>query len=143
MTSWVTGLSRHAPLPSGQAGFSLLEMIVAMAIMAFSLGALYNAAGGSVKGVQAAEQRAGALFLAQSLLDAHGTVPAGGLTEQGTVDGMRWQLSAVPYPTGREASPGWPLYRVEVRVEWAGGRQGVSLVSLLPERGLSVTEATQ
>ena len=133
---------RLPPCFPRQQGFSLLEMIVAMAIMALSLGALYNAAGGSVKGVQAAEQRSGALLLAQSLLEAYSTVPHGGIAEQGEVGSMAWQLVAIPYPTAREAAPGWPLYRVEASVQWGSGesRQGLSLVSLLPERRRAAAE---
>lgn len=115
-------------------GFSLLEVLVAVSIMAFSLGALYQAAGGSVRSVQRADQRTQALLLAQSLLDAHDTVPAAGLDARGEEAGLRWRLSATPYPTDFEQSPGWRLYRVSVIVGVAGGdpAKAVSLATLLP-----------
>ncbi|NMG65136.1 prepilin-type N-terminal cleavage/methylation domain-containing protein [Azoarcus indigens] len=125
------------------AGFSLMEVLVALAIMAFSLAALYHAAGGSVRGVHTGETRTRALALALSLLDSRSTIPAGGLDESGSDAGLRWHLSARPYPTGHEASPGWPLYRVEAAVAWGEGRRGqaLSLVSLLPERRAALERA--
>lgn len=134
--------------PRGQAGFSLLEVLVALFIMAFALAALYHAAGGGVRGVQAGEARTRAVTLALSLLDSRSTVPAGGFDEQGTIgdDGaerMRWRLSARPYPTGREADPGWPLYAVEAVVAWGEGSHAreLRLSSLLPERRMPVASA--
>lgn len=127
-----------------QAGFSLLEVIVALAIMAFSLGALYHAAGGSMRGTQEAELRTRATALALSLLDSRSTIPAGGVMEHGVAGGgMRWALSSTPFPTGLEASPGWPLYQVEVQVGWGEGdrRHELRLTSLLPERAQVIAEA--
>ncbi len=115
-------------------GFSLLEVLVAISIMALSLGALYQAAGGSVRGVQLADQRTQALLLAQSLLDAYDTVPAGGLAAHGEEAGLRWQLGSSPYPTESEQPPGWPLHYVRITVGWGQGGVGstVSLSTILP-----------
>ncbi|WP_418647483.1 PulJ/GspJ family protein [Thauera butanivorans] len=113
------------------AGFSLLEVLVAVGIMALSLGALYQAAGGSVRSVQRADQRTQALLLAQSLLDAYGTVPPGGLNAAGEEAGLRWQIVSTPYPTAFEQPPGWPLHHVHITVGWGQGGS-VSLATLLP-----------
>lgn len=120
-----------------QRGFSLLEVLVALAIMAMSLGALYHAAGGSVRGVQVSERRAEAALLAAALLDSRDTIPPGGLQESGAQgDRFSWVLTATPFPTGHEADPGWPLYRVLAVVAWEEGGERVefALASLLPER---------
>lgn len=114
-------------------GFSLLEVLVATSIMALSLGALYQAAGGSVRSVQLADQRTQALLLAQSLLDAYDTVPVAGLSLEGSEGGLKWQLESAPYPTAFSQAPGWPLHHVEVTVTWASSASGrISLGTLLP-----------
>ena len=124
----------------GEGGFSLLEVLVALAIMALSLGAIYQVAGGSTRGVQMAEVRTQAVTLALSLLDSRTVVPAGGFSEQGVSGDLLWQMQAIPYPTGHEAAPGWPLYQVEVIVSWGAGGDSrqMRLATLLPERNAAV-----
>lgn len=128
------------PLPWGrrQHGLSLLEVLVALVIMALSLGALYDAVGGSVRAVIESERRVRAATFAQSLLEAHEVVEPGGMSVQGRVDDYQWTLDAVPFPTGWETTPGWRLYRVIAVVAWGDGepRRAVTLSTLLPERQL-------
>ena len=49
-------------------GFSLLEMLVAMSILAMSLGALYQAVSGATRNVRSDERYAYAIELARSLI---------------------------------------------------------------------------
>jgi general secretion pathway protein I len=115
------------------AGFSLLEIIIAMAIMAMSLGALYHATGGAMRGVQEAEQRTRASALARAILDTHSYVPVGGLAEAGRSGDMDWHLVSSPYLAGN--TPGWALHRVDVTVQWGEfNRRSMTVASLLPER---------
>lgn len=117
-------------------GFSLLEVLVALSIMALSLGILYQAAGGGVRGSYEADRRVYALTFAHSLLNSRSVVQEGGFDESGVENGMVWRLTAVPFPTGSEQMPGWMLYRVEAIVIWGEGGHAkeVRLASLLPER---------
>jgi len=110
-------------------GFSLVEALVAMAIMAMSLGVLYQVASGAVRNVREAERHSYAVVLATSLLALHETVPKGGFESEGVEDlggdRFRWRIAAVSdepqRESGREGDRGWPIYRTEVRVGWSSG----------------------
>ena len=119
-----------------QAGFSLLELLVALAVMGLSLGMLYQVDVGVLRGVgdQAAHQRA--TVLAQSLLDARDAVPATGWQEQGQDAGFAWSVAttALPLPAGMDARTP-VLHQVNIAVRWQGrqGPRAVELVTLLPQ----------
>jgi general secretion pathway protein I len=117
--------------PRREDGFSLLEVIVAMSIMAMSLGALYNAGGGALRSVIETESRTRATALALALLDEQWNVPHSGLHDNGSVGNMQWSRASALFQAAREGD--WALHQVEVTVRW-GGRHSLKLTSLLPER---------
>lgn len=85
------------PVFSRQRGFSLLEMIVAVAILGISLGMLYQAAGGATRSVATTEDYAYAIQIARSLLADNSVVPPGGTAVTGeTADGYRWAVFSTP-----------------------------------------------
>lgn len=122
-----------------QGGFSLLEVLVALVVMAMSLGALYQAVGGALRGLGDVERRAHAALLASSLLELHSSAPPGGLAEEGTTpEGYAWRYAATPFIDDAQSRPErtvLALYRVEVVVSWfdRGRTNAFSLVTLIPE----------
>jgi general secretion pathway protein I len=125
-------------VPEREQGFSLLEMVVAVAILGFSLGALYQAAGGATRIVRIDEQRTYAVELARSLMAAHAVVPLAGISEAGeTEGGFAWRVVAEPevFPEGIALQEG-ALQRVSVVVSWDDGprKREVSLDSVVAGR---------
>lgn len=118
-----------------QGGFSLLELLVAFVIMAFSLGMLYQASGGTVRSLGDTEQYLRATVLAQSVLNARDSVPEGGWNESGESAGFAWRVSSVPFRTDVNDSRAPALQQVEVVIGWndrRGARQ-LELSTLLPQ----------
>ena len=139
MTAAVTAatMTARAPRASRARGFSLLEILVAFAIAALSLGVIYRVIGNNARQTGDVLQHERAMLLAESLLASHNVVPPGGLREQGHSAGYDWQLSAQPYDSPANANPrAVRLYRVDVAVGWSDGtrQRNFSLASLRPER---------
>ncbi|NND67602.1 MAG: type II secretion system protein [Halioglobus sp.] len=106
-----------------QRGFSLLEMVVAVAILGMTLGALYQATTGATRSVAVDEKMAYAVELARSLRDAHAVVPAQGATAAGeTEGGFAWQVVANPheFEDSGALSEG-ALQNLRVVVSWTDG----------------------
>lgn len=103
-------------------GFSLLEMMVAMALLGLTLGALYQAASGATRNVRADERYAYAVEMGRSLLAEYSRVPEGGLNESDvTPGGFRWRVTTVPITLGRGGLETGILQQIDVTVSWADG----------------------
>ena len=128
-----------------QRGFSLLELLVAFAIMAMSLGLLYRVAGGSARHVSDVIQQQQAVWLAESLLASRNSVRSDGWNEDGESAGFKWQVRSSPYVSGVSTPQAVPLHEIRLSVSWtAGSRPGqLDLVTLLPERKLKPGEVIQ
>lgn len=119
-----------------QHGFSLLELLVAFAIMAMSLGLLYRVAGGSARHVSDVTQYQQATWLAESLLASRSTVSTSGWNESGDSAGFKWQVRSTPHDSGVNSVSVVPLHTIRLSISWtAGSHPGqLDLVTLLPER---------
>ena len=108
-------------------GFTLLEVLVALAISALGVGALVEAASGGLTHVVVATQYLTALHHAQSHLASVGveTALAAGEQDGDDGDGYHWRIKITPVLAGaRAADVGRALpslYAVEVAVRWRRG----------------------
>jgi general secretion pathway protein I len=110
-------------------GFSLLEMVVAIAILALALAALYQAASGATRNVRVDEKYAYGVELARSLLANNARVPEGGVNKGGeTAGGFRWQVATQRIDLGRSALSSASLHDIEVVVNWQDGRRRPEVV---------------
>ncbi len=126
-----TSQRRHGAGPGRvrSAGFSLLEMVVAVAILALALGTLYQAASGATRNVRADEKYAYAVELARSLLASNARVPREGVSASGeTAGGFNWQVSTRQVELERSALASASLHAIEVAVSWRDGSRSREVV---------------
>jgi general secretion pathway protein I len=128
-----------------QSGFTLLEVIVAVVILATALGLLLGMLSRGMRQVTQSQAESEAAMYAQSLLDQLGTIEVLEPVEKDGdfADGRyQWHLQVAPTADPAPpppAEPGAPppqavqtdtsptLYRVRLDVSWGGGGQGQQL----------------
>lgn len=124
-----------------QSGFTLLEVMLAFALLAMAMGLLIGMLANGLHQVTRAENATQATLYAQSLLDPIGTLEpiAAGSREGSFDDGRyRWQLQITPTQdpaphTGPIAAPAVQalappvLYRIALEMHWGAGQPAQSL----------------
>jgi general secretion pathway protein I len=110
------------PAPRTEEGFTLLEVIVALAILsvAFALAMELLAAG--VRSAKASEDYTQAVLLArQKMAEVVVTPNLEGSADKGDFDrGFHWYSEVQPLSQEEERDPAARLYQVRVRVTWPG-----------------------
>jgi len=107
-------------------GFSLIEVLVALTILALVLTLVYRLQAGGLTGIAMTEGHARALSLAESRLAAlqgERRLQPGRVT--GAEGAHRWILTVTPrgdVPFDAGPSQGWTAYRVHILVSWDQGR---------------------
>ena len=116
-----------------RAGFTLVEIIVALAILALSLNAILPAISEALWRTGEAEAQAEAASLARSLLAQAGSaVPLNDGAAAGQFDnGFRWRLQVTPYGGADQAMP-VRAYKLVAEVSWDDARaeRSVALTTL-------------
>ena len=112
-------------------GFTLLEVLVAMAILGLALVALLQLSAQGLRLLRQAEDYQEAVRLADRLV--RGTEPAQERAEAGQEGSLRWErrITLVPVPEALTPATGprYQLYAVSVAVRW-GRKDGLELTSL-------------
>ena len=110
----------------GEAGFTLIEALVALAILGVALAAVLRAYGAGFSSAERAAMQTHALLLAESrLAEAMATMSEPG-ESRGDAGGYSWRLTASAFSLEGVAKP---LLRLEIRVAAPNGAEA-RLVSL-------------
>lgn len=102
-----------------QRGFTLIEVVVAFAIFALAVGALYESFAGAARRVAHARGRDQDLLLAQSLLSRWriSAMPPLNPHETGSLEeGGSWRIDVRPSELSAKATGPWRAYEVTVHV---------------------------
>ncbi|WP_170937089.1 MULTISPECIES: prepilin-type N-terminal cleavage/methylation domain-containing protein [Rhodomicrobium] len=137
--------SRSHPAPGDpSAGFTLLETLTALAILAIAMVSLFQAQSTGLRTAGAADAYGRARILAHSLLAnaLGGPAATGPLPAEGRDGAFRWSVTVSPARepwASLRSKQQWQMHHISVRVAWSGGRlvelHGLKLVRPAREAG--------
>lgn len=123
-----------AALGAGSPGFSLLEVLAALTILAMGLSALYGSFGSAIRASDRSGERLVAVQLAQSLLEQHTAGRAfGDRVMRGRQGSYQWVVTVEPVedearpalsgPQPSQPASPWQLQQIAVTVTWPRERR--------------------
>ncbi|WP_407180557.1 type II secretion system protein J [Bradyrhizobium sp. STM 3562] len=131
-------MSRALPTDRGDAGFTIIEVLVALAIVAVSIVAIGSLMAGNARGVRSLERHVGLMQAARTLM-AVGIPPRAQLrpgTLTGQLEGHSWTIDVTPLGGGwtvDSADTPWTPELVRMRVKSAAGAvSDIRTVRLVP-----------
>lgn len=105
-----------------QKGFSLVEVLCAVAVAASAIAVLTSGVGGSIKGANTLDQHLGARLILQSIIEdelaAAQTAPA---QREGESGPYRWRLNIEPVAAPDKLPQAYRMYRLTASVGWGRG----------------------
>lgn len=107
-----------------QYGYSLLEVLVAFAILALAVATILSLFATGLRNTAVAADYARALTLAESqlaILQAKESTQLDIGVADGSEEGFRWQTRVSPYEDQAAVVQRAQLYRIDVRVAWGEG----------------------
>lgn len=113
------------PTASHEAGFSLVEALIALAIIATMTAAFVGTVGQDARMSAAADQRASAALVARSALDR---ALAGDPAADGEIAGLHWHVGRHPFGASDPLDRA-PLEEVSVAVTLAGSARPLIVLS--------------
>jgi general secretion pathway protein I len=117
--------------PSGQAGFTIIETLVALSILAGVIVLVQQTLGAGWKAVRRLDAENRAVLVAKARLEQVGTeLPVQAGVISGTADGLDWRLDISPHATPDKPGVTERLQAWWVRVEVNGGGTNVALTTI-------------
>lgn len=117
--------------PARQRGFTLIEVLVAFAIFALSIGALFELFSGATQRSRQAEDSEMLWLTAQSVLSERRVWPAPWPEEEkGERSGIQWRVITKPYDAGANPASPWKAFLVQIEAADSGSRRTVELQSV-------------
>lgn len=113
-------------------GFTLIEVMVAFAIFALTVGAVFEVFAGATRRAERATGTEQLWLTAQSVLSELRVRAAPWPSEDHGNDstGQSWTVAVVPFDAGTNPESQWRAYLVSVRVESAATKREVTLKSV-------------